>query len=83
MNANTKVEAPVFRHPNIASCHLALDFDSTAQCINDTAELDQEPVACGLDDAPLVLGNLRIDQLGANGFEPLERALLVRAVSRE
>ncbi len=46
---------------------------------DDARELDQNAVAGGLDDAALVLGNLRVDQLAAMGAQPRQRAGLVLA----
>ena len=50
---------------------------SAAQRVDDAGELDQEAVAGGLDDAALVLGDLRIEELAAQLLEAFERALLV------
>src|SRR5205814_9410237 len=47
--------------------------------LHDALELDEATVARRLDDAPLVLGNLRIDQLAAMGAQPRQRAGLVLA----
>src|SRR5258708_38313804 len=46
------------------------------QRIHGTAEFDEQAVARGLDDPPIMPGDARIDQLGPNCFEPFERALL-------
>ena len=47
----------------------------------------EQPVAGGLDDAPLVLGDLRVDQIAAQRLEARQGAGLVRfhqaAVSRD
>jgi hypothetical protein len=48
-----------------------------AQRIDDAGELDEQPVAGGLDDAPLVVGDAGIDQLAAQRLERGQRALLV------
>jgi hypothetical protein len=41
MNADAEVETAVLRHSGIARRHSALHSDGTAQCIDDTGELDQ------------------------------------------
>jgi hypothetical protein len=55
-----------------------LHRDGAARRIDDHGKLHQQAVAGGLDDAAVVLGDLRIDELAAQRFEALERALLVR-----
>jgi hypothetical protein len=37
--------------------------DGAAHSIDDTPELDQQPVAGGLDEATLVFGDFRIEEL--------------------
>jgi hypothetical protein len=79
--------APVFRS-GIASAvrrgahvplgHRSLHLDRTAHRIDDARKLHQQAVAGGLDDAAMVLGDLRIDELMAQRFEAFERAFLVR-----
>src|SRR5689334_1563232 len=53
---------------------------STAQRTASTtlAKLDQHAVPGGLDDAAVVLGDFRIDELAAQRLEAFERALLIR-----
>ena len=45
--------------------------------VDDAGEFDQKSVAGGLDEAALVIGDLRIDQIGAQRLDPAERAFLV------
>jgi len=49
-----------------------------ARCALDAGKFHQQAVTGGLDDAAVVLGDLRIDELAAQRFEAFERALLVR-----
>ena len=53
---------------------------STAQrnASTHTAELDEQPVAGGLDESTAVLGDFWINELAAQRLEALERAFLVR-----
>ena len=51
---------------------------TAAHRIDDAGKLDQQTVAGGLDDAPVVLCDLRIDELAAQRLEAFERAFLVR-----
>jgi len=49
------------------------------QCVDDAAELDEQPVAGGLDEAPAVLGDFRIEELAPQSFEAFEGAALIGA----
>jgi len=59
--------------------HRLLHRDRAAHRIDDAGEFHQHAVAGGLDDAALVLGDLRVDQLAAEGLEAREGAGLVLA----
>jgi hypothetical protein len=58
--------------------HRLLHLDCAAHRIDDARKFHQHAVAGGLDDAAVVRGDLRIDELGAQRFEAFERPLLVR-----
>jgi hypothetical protein len=53
--------------------------DRTAHSIDDARELDQQPVAGGLDQAPAVLGDFRIEELATQRSEAFEGGALVDA----
>src|SRR5262249_10980099 len=61
----------------IAFGHCSLDLGRTAQGVDNAGELDQQPVAGGLDDATVMLSNFRVDYLGSEGLQPAERSFLV------
>ena len=63
----------------VALRHPLLHRDRAAHRIDDAGELDQQAVAGGLDDAAVMLGDLRIDELAAQRPEAFEGALLVGA----
>ena len=48
--------------------HRLLPVGGAAQRVDDAGELDEEPVAGGLDDAAAMLGDLRVDQLARIDF---------------
>jgi hypothetical protein len=48
-----KRAALVRRDTRVAFDHVDLDFDRAAHCVDDAAELGDEPVAGALDDAPM------------------------------
>ena len=57
--------------------HLQLDLDRAFHRIDDAGEFDQHAVAHKLDNTPVVLGDLRVDQLLAMRLLARNRALLV------
>ena len=79
IDADAKLDAVVGRYAGVAPGHLALHLDGAAQCIDHTAELDEQPVAGGLDEAAPVLGDFRIEELAAQRLEAFEGAALVGA----
>ncbi len=79
VDADAQLDAVVGGHTGVAPGHLALHLDGAAQPIHHTAELDEQPVAGGLDDAALVLGDFRIEELAAQRLEAFEGAALVGA----
>ena len=79
MNAEAKEDAPVLRHFDIALDHRALHFDREAHGIDDAAELDDAAVAGALDDAAMMHGDERVDQVAAKRPEPRQNSIFVRA----
>jgi len=79
IDADAEADAPVLCDLRLAVEHHPLDFDRAAHRVDDAGEFDQHAVAGGLDDAPSVLADFRIDQLAPVRLEAGERALLVGA----
>ena len=79
MNADAELDAAVVRHAGVALDHRVLHFDGAAHGVDDAAELDERAVAGALDDAPVMHGDGRIDQIAAQRPQPRQRAILVRA----
>ena len=77
VDAHAKLEMPVLRHACVALGHAALDLDGTARGVEHAAELDQEPVAHHLEDAPAVPGDDRIEELAAMLAQAAQRLLFV------
>ena len=63
--------------------HRLLHLDRAAHRIDDAGKFHKHAVAGGLDDASLMLSDLRIDELAAQRLEAFERAFLIRPISRE
>ena len=53
----------------IAACH----WDCATHRVDDAGELDEQPVAGGLDDAAVMPGDGRIDQFGTQWQQPPSR----------
>jgi hypothetical protein len=58
--------------------HRQLHRDRAAHRIDDAGKFHQHAVAGGLDDAALVLGDLRVEEVAAQRLEAFERAFFVR-----
>ena len=67
----------VRRRTGVAFRHCRLHLRRASERINDTGELDEQPVAGGLDEAAAVLGDFRIEDFGAKHPEPSKRPFLV------
>ncbi len=79
MNADAKLDAPVRRQARVALDHAVLHLDRAAHRVDHAAELDDAAVAGALDDAAVMHGDGRVDQIAAERPEPRERAILVRS----
>ena len=77
VDADAEFDAAVCRSLAIPLGQCGLYLAGTAQGIDDADELDQQPVAGGLDQPAAMLGDLRVDHLGAKRLEPTQRAVLV------
>ena len=76
VDADPKFDAPIGRNRGATFGRRALHLGSAAQRIDDAGELDQQPVAGGLDDAAAVFMNPRVDQLGPNRLQSIKGPLL-------
>ena len=63
MNADAKFDSLGGSNFGIARGHAALDLDGAPHPIDDAGKFHQHPVAGGLDDAPPMLGDLRVAEL--------------------
>ena len=79
MNADAELDAAIRRHAGVALDHAVLHFDRAAHGVDDAAELDDDAVAGALDDAPVMHGDGRIDEIAAQRPQPRQDAILVRA----
>ena len=79
IDADAELDAPILGHVRMALGGGLLHLDGAAHGVDDASEFYQHAVAGGLDDAAAVFGDLRVDQLTAQGLEARERAFLVGA----
>ena len=77
MDADPKFDALVGRDPSVALDHRPLDFNGAVHRVDDTAELDDAAVAGALDDATMMHGDGRIDQVAAQRPQPRQNPVLV------
>ena len=77
MDADPKFDALVRRDPSVALDHRPLDFNGAVHCVDDTPELDNCAIAGALDDAPVMHGDGRVDQIAAQRPQPRQNPILV------
>jgi hypothetical protein len=79
MNANLEFDAALGRQAGVAFDEAVLHLDRAAHRVDHAAELDKAAVAGALDDAPVMRGDGRIDQIAAQPPQPRQGAILVRS----
>jgi hypothetical protein len=79
MNADSEFYPTLDRQARIAFDHAVLHFDRAAHGIDDAAELNESAVPGSLDDAPVMQGDGRVEQVAAQRTQPRQGAILVRA----
>ena len=79
IDADAELDPLVLRHLGVALDHAAVDFHRAAYSIDNASELDQQPITCRLDDAAVMLRDLRVDQLAPMRLQRRQRADLVGA----
>ena len=65
--------------PALRSMKSGLYFDRAAHRVDHAAELDDRAVAGALDDASVMHGDDRVDQVAAQRPKPRQRAIFVRS----
>src|SRR6516162_7528683 len=76
IDADAELDPAVRRQRGVALDHCRLYLGRATQRVDDAGELDQEAIAGGLDDAPLMAGDPRIDDFGAQHLQPGKRRFL-------
>ena len=79
MDADTELDAPLGRKPSIALDHAALHLDGAAHGVDYAAKFDKRAIACPLDDAAVMHGDGRVDQVASERPQSRQCAILIRA----
>ena len=79
MNADAELDSPVLGHAGVALDEAVLNLDRATDRVHDAAKLDNASIAGAFDDAAVMHRDGRVDQIAAEGSEPREDAILVRA----
>ncbi len=79
VDADPELDTPLRRQASIALDHAVLDLDGATNRVNDASELDEDAIACPLNDAAVMQSDSGINQIAAKRTQPRKRPLLVRA----
>ena len=79
VDPDAKGDAFVFGRLGVAVDHRPLDLDRATHRIDDAGKFHQHAVAGGLDDASVMLPDLRVDELATMRLQAVEGALLIRS----
>jgi hypothetical protein len=77
VNADAKLDPAIRRHAGVAFDHRGLDLDGAAHRLDDAAELDNAAVARAFDDAAMMHGDDRVDQVAAKRPETGEDPIFI------
>jgi hypothetical protein len=79
IDANPQLDTLIGGYAGIARTHPLLQLDSAAHRIYHAGKFDQQPITGRFHDAPVVLGDFRVDQFAAVSLETSKRPLLVHS----
>jgi hypothetical protein len=77
VDADTEFDLLCDGNRGIAPGHRLLHLDRTAQGVDYAAELDEQPVAGGLDQPAAMRSDRRVDHFAPNRPEPVEGSFFV------
>jgi hypothetical protein len=78
IDAKAEHDASIFREIGVAVDHLALDFDCAPYRVNDAGKLKEHTVASIFDNPPVMLANLRFEQVPLERVQARMCALLIQ-----
>jgi len=79
MDADAKDDAPILGDAGIAFDHGVLHLNGAPNGIDDAAKLDDRAIARSLNNAPVMNGDSRINQIAAQSPQPRQDAIFVCA----
>jgi hypothetical protein len=79
MDADTKLDAALWRKTSVALDHAVLELDGAAYRVNHATKFDDAAVARALHHPPVMQGDGGVDQIAAERSQAGERLLLVGA----
>jgi hypothetical protein len=79
VNADPEFDASLGRQTCIPFDHAVLHFNRAPHRVDDAAEFDERAVAGALDDAAVVDGDRRVDEIAAQRPKPRQSPILVDA----
>jgi hypothetical protein len=79
IDPDPKGNALVLGHLRAAVRHRPLDLDGAAHRIDDARKFHKHAVAGGFDDPPVMLPDLRVDELATMRLQAVEGAFLIRS----
>src|SRR5215472_251164 len=77
INPHAEFETAIWRHIGISLGHFVLDFNRAPHRVDDAGKFEEQTVACGFDDATVMLLDLGICQFASYRLESSEGAFLV------
>jgi len=79
IDPDAELDAPLVRHSDVTLGHLVLNLDGATYRIDNTGELNQEPIASRLNNAAAVLLYLWVSKPASQLFQRGEGAFLIRS----
>ena len=79
MNSDPELYSALGGHAGVAFDHCVLNFHRAAHGVEDATELDESAVAGALDDAAVMHGDGRIDQVASERPQSRQCAILIGA----
>ena len=79
MNADPEFNTAILRDACVALDHRVLHLDGAAHRVYDAAEFDERPIAGALDDATVMNGDRRVDEIASQRPQASQGTILVCA----
>jgi hypothetical protein len=79
MDANSELDATLGRHAGVALGHAVLQLNGAAHGVDDAPKLDDAAIAGALDDAAMMHGDRRIDQIATQRAQARQSSIFVGA----